>query len=295
MSMGIEEITINGRSFTGTPFFVHLLPATAEEIPSNDFTLRLRQMTYLAAERVGPREYYPLEEIQSEAPGTDNAIQTNISVKPSKTMVGSNGENAVSLLYMDGDSNVLPNLALPGFVPTRRGQVEAWMQEFFPGFRMEIAPVLRANTVTLGLKISDADDFQRPSHVGFGLTQVLPIIIAALSAEKGDIILIENPEVHLHPAGQSKMGAFLAKIASTGVQIILETHSDHLLNGIRRAVRLGTLAPEQAAIHFFGPRDEETPQVISPQIDETGNIDVWPKNFFDQHEQDLSSLLGWGE
>ena len=66
----------------------------------------------------------------------------------------------------------------------------------------------QANAVTLGLRTSDATDFHRPIHVGFGLTQVLPIVIAALSREHGDLLLIENPEVHLHPAGRAVWGAF---------------------------------------------------------------------------------------
>ena len=169
------------------------------------------------------------------------------------------------------------------------------MNEFFPGCFFDVQPVLQANGVTLGLKTSRATDFHRSVHVGFGLTQVFPIIVAALSRTEGDLLLIENPEVHLHPAGQAMMGCFLAEVAAAGVQVLIETHSDHILNGIRRAVKAGLLAPEDLAIHFFRDRDSEGEQVISPTIDRAGNIDVWPKGFFDQFDKDMNHFAGWGD
>jgi predicted ATPase len=168
------------------------------------------------------------------------------------------------------------------------------MRTFFPGCALTVQQVPQANAVTLGLRTSDDTDFHRPIHVGFGLTQVLPIIIAALSASEGDILVIENPEVHLHPAGQSLMGQFLGLVARAGVQVILETHSDHILNGIRRAVKMGTLIPEQVAIHFFTPRDGDISQVITPQLGANGNIDTWPTGFFDQFDIDMNYFAGWG-
>jgi len=148
--------------------------------------------------------------------------------------------------------------------------------------------------VTLGLRTSNATDFHRPIHVGFGLTQVFPIVVAALTRKTGDFLLIENPEVHLHPAGQAKMGSFLSKVAAAGVQVIIETHSDHVLNGIRRSVRGGEIKSEEVAIHFFQDREQEGDQVISPIIDQTGNIDVWPSGFFDQFDKDMNHFAGWG-
>lgn len=168
------------------------------------------------------------------------------------------------------------------------------MRTFFPGCGLVVQQVPQANAVTLGLRTSDDTDFHRPIHVGFGLTQVLPIVVAALSARAGDILLIENPEVHLHPAGQALMGQFLADVAKAGVQVIVETHSDHVLNGIRRAVRAARLTPEQVAIHFFKLRSTEAPQVISPQLGNSGNIDTWPEGFFDQFDKDMNYFAGWG-
>ena len=108
---------------------------------------------------------------------------------------------------------------------------------------------------------------------------MFPIIVAALSRKEGDLLLIENPEVHLHPAGQAQMGRFLAHVAAAGIQVLIETHSDHVLNGIQRAVKGGVLNPEGLSIHFFQDRDSQEDQVVSPTIDGSGNLDVWPQVF----------------
>jgi predicted ATPase len=95
----------------------------------------------------------------------------------------------------------------------------------------------------------------RPTNMGFGVSYALPIVLGALTAANGGLIIIENPEAHLHPAGQSQMGIFLARMASAGVQVIAETHSDHVLNGVRRAIGEGVLSSEDAIVHFFGEVD----------------------------------------
>ena len=90
------------------------------------------------------------------------------------------------------------------------------------------------------------------------------------------------------------MGNFLADVARAGVQVIIETHSDHILNGIRRAVKSQKLSPEQLALHFFRPRAAGHAQAVSPQIDASGNIDFWPEGFFDQFDKDMNHFAGWG-
>ena len=166
------------------------------------------------------------------------------------------------------------------------------MSKLFPGCAIEIDPVERVNLVTLGIRVSDDTGFHRPVHTGFGLTQVFPIIVAALSAEQDDILLIENPEVHLHPAGQVEIGRFLAEV-SMSVQVITETHSDHVLNGIRRAVKSEVLSHEQVELYFFQSRTSQFPQVLNPRIDADGNIDSWPDGFFDQFDKDMNFFAGW--
>jgi len=275
MSMAVDQVRVLGADRTSPPRLRHLVPPDWYD-QWGGLAGRLRELTYITAERVGPRESYPLEDRQAAR------------------VVGPRGEHTASVLYRGRDEAVLDALRLPEATPTRIKQIEAWMRRFFPGCGIDVQPVQNANSVTLRLRTSDDTDFHRPMHVGFGLTQVLPILVAAISAGPEDLLLIENPEVHLHPAGQALMGVFLAEVAAAGIQVVVETHSDHVLNGIRRAVRAGKLDSSDAALHFFRPRGPGQDQVISPTLDPAGNIDFWPEGFFDQFEKDMNHFAGWG-
>ena len=266
-------------AFGAMPFrflFPHVSePSSAIE----SLTKRLRGLTYLTAERLGPRETYSLQ-------GPEQS-----------PVVGSRGEHAASVLYTGRDSRVPIQLAIEEAPPTRLRQVEAQMGRFFPSCEIMLERISRSSSVTLGVRTSRSTDFHRPTHTGFGLTQVLPVVVAALSAPVNGLLLIENPEVHLHPAGQATMGEFLAEVAAAGVQVLLETHSDHVLNGIRRAVKNGVLSPDDTALHFFRPRQDADagrfPQVESPLLDADGNVDSWPDGFFDQFDKDMNYFAGW--
>lgn len=276
MSMVVEKVTVGGKVYERPDELHWLIPATPHALGSS-LSIRLRDMTYITAERVGPREVYPLE---------DSFVAGN---------VGPVGEYAVSVLHRGRDEPVIAELVLPTSPPTRLRQVEERMGTFFPGFGLIVQQIPNTNSVSLGLRSSPETDHFRPVNVGFGLTQVLPIVVAALSAKPEDILLIENPEVHLHPAGQMLMGRFLAEVAYAGVQVVVETHSDHVLSGVRRMVKAGQLKADRVAIHFFRPRSEGVTQVVSPSIDPSGSIDEWPDGFFDQFDQDASHFAGWGD
>ncbi len=254
----------------------YLLPRTLSDHSLPD---RLRSLTYLTSARLEPREHYPYDDPELTS------------------VVGSQGEYAVNILHSNRDNRILPGLVYEELPPKLFQQVEARMALFFPGCVLTVNQVPRANTVTLGIRLSSSTNFHRPIHTGFGIIQVLPIVVAALSASENSLLLIENPEIHLHPAGQSAMGEFLATVAAAGVQTMIETHSDHVLNGIRRAVKSNVLPCGNVALHFFKPRREGQhtveSQVQSPDIDPNGNIDDWPVGFFDQFDNDMNYFAGW--
>ena len=276
MSMQVGSVAVRDKVTNSPATLYCLLPLDTKEA-AQALTRKVKDLTYIAAEREGPREVYPLE---------DRHIVSK---------VGPHGENAVSVFYRSRDERVEEALRLTEFVPTLLHQVSARLDGFFPGCAVDVQEVLNANAVTLGVRISADTGFLRPVHCGFGITQILPIIVAALSIPKGDLLLIENPEAHLHPAGQALMGQFLAEVANSGIQVIVETHSDHILNGIRRAIKSGNIPAEDVALHFFRARVPDAPQVLTPALDSTGNIDVWPDGFFDQFDKDMDYFAGWGE
>ncbi len=283
MSLAVDRVEVGGEVGQTRPVLRHLMPYTFDSEYEDEVAWRVTNqilnLTYLTAEREGPRELYSLED------------------RHSVDLVGPRGENAVSVLFNSRDRRVARELRLQDTVPTLLRQTEAWLARFFPGCSLDLQQVSNVSAVTLGIRVLDGTGFLRPIHCGFGITQVLPIIVAALSRPYNDenVLLIENPEVHLHPAGQALMGHFLAEAANSGCQVIVETHSDHVLNGIRRAVKSDKIAAGDVVIHFFRRPSEDEPQVLSPTLDSAGNIDVWPEDFFDQFDKDMNYFAGWGE
>ena len=176
-----------------------------------------------------------------------------------------------------------------------KDQVEAWIGEISPGVRIKLETDLEMDLVSLRYQFRLQDGLSnayRATNVGFGLTYTLPIVVAALAASPDSLLLIENPEAHLHPQGQSRIGDLLARVASCGVQVVIETHSDHVLNGIRLAVHAGNLRPDEMMLYFFRLDEQDGhSEVISPRIDSDGRIEPWPTGFFDQAEKDLLELL----
>ena len=120
------------------------------------------------------------------------------------------------------------------------------------------------------------------------------MVVAILASRPGDVILLEAPEAHLHPRGQSKLGQLLARAASGGVQVIVETDSDHVMNGVRVAVHEGLISPDTAAFLYFrsDPKAEDgTPTVRTVLMDKYGRVEDWPEGFFDEMDRSLETLL----
>ena len=290
MSLEVAKVVVNDETAERPGNLRFLLPPPVAA-PVYELIGLIRDLTYITAEREGPREVYPLEDEYAGFESKSDDSQYHHAI----ARVGSRGENAISVLYRGRDEQIAEELRIPNVVPTLLRQFEARMNTFFPGFGVNIQQIPGADAVVLGIRISEATGFLRPIHCGFGITQVLPIVVAVLSAPKGGLLLIENPEVHLHPAGQALMGRFLAGAAQSGIQVIVETHSDHVLNGIRRAVKDGRLPAGKVALHFFRTRSEDSPNALSPTIDGSGNVDVWPEGFFDQFDKDADYFAGWGK
>ena len=222
---------------------------------------------YLQAERVGPRRFFDISNI----------------VGYHANMLGSKGEYTASFLATSVRTGLLQS-------------VESWLGLISPGVRINLTSVRNMDIVGLEYAFAVGNQVTsnnyRSTNVGFGITYALPIIVSALESKPGTLLLIENPEAHLHPRGQAAMGRLLALAASSGIQVLVETHSDHVLNGIRVAVHDGELKPEDVQIHFFQKREEDgRSEVISPQIDRDGRLDQWPEGFFDEFDKSLDVLL----
>mgnify|MGYP005780600803 FL=1 len=105
------------------------------------------------------------------------------------------------------------------------------------------------------------------------------------------MLIVENPEAHIHPAGQRMLGELLARAGAGGVQIFAETHSDHIINGIRLAVKHGIISGEEIALDYFYKDQKYRHDYVRPEILSDGRLDCWPEGFFDEWDKALYELI----
>lgn len=126
-----------------------------------------------------------------------------------------------------------------------------------------------------------AMDLVNIADVGFGASQVLPVVVALRVARRGQMVHIEQPELHLHPNAQVRMARLLVQAANRGVQVVVETHSSAILRAVQLAVARGDLAPSKVALHWFTRDAEGASQVRTADLDRTGSFGDWPVDFAD--------------
>lgn len=125
-------------------------------------------------------------------------------------------------------------------------------------------------------------------------TYALPVIVSLLNFKKDKIVIIENPEAHIHPRGQAEMGRLIALAAAAGMQLFVETHSDHIVNGIRVAVKENLINAENVNISYFSRQTTEIEQFCRIQnirVDRTGELSDYPIDFMDEWNNQLLKLI----
>ncbi len=235
---------------------------------------------YLNAERYGPRKALPVDDRRGRS-----------------FDLGKHGEYVFDGLLHHQDRITLATddpryfTGAPG--DRLRDQLEAWLDEISPGVQLKVAGVSQADVAVGSFSFGREGALRSPEYrttnVGFGLSYILPVLAALLAAPKDGLVLIENPEAHLHPKGQTKMGELCARAAAAGVQVIIETHSDHVLDGARLAVRDGILGHGDVIFHYLHQASGQAVRT-SPEIDANGRLSEWPEGFFDQHRKNAARL-----
>ena len=185
-------------------------------------------------------------------------------------------------------------------------QVELWLRRISDGVTMEVK---RSTTGGFDITYGYAYDGLKPilglkaENVGYGVSHSLPVVVALLAAKPGSLVVLENPEAHLHPRGQAELAKLIARVAQSGVQVIVETHSDHILNGVLVATKLYESATAKQKFEgldrkkvkiYSVDKDSKAPTVALAteiKIEEGGRIDHQPSGFFDQAEKDLGYLM----
>lgn len=255
--------------------------------PLGGLSLFKQGFQYLRADRIVPAVSYPKS--------YEAAIR--------RGFLGIAGEHAMNYLRHHQDDR-LPAGASPhprtaestGIGTGLLDQVTAWMQDLCPGVNLQVTDLEGADLVRLdygffGTAGISSTNRYRPTNVGFGLTYALPIVVACLAADQGTMILLENPEAHLHPRGQTLMGKLVSATAARGVQVVVESHSDHVLNGVRMSVKGGPLSATDTALYYFARQGAGEISVVRPIVGADGMLSTWPDGFFDEWDHALDELL----
>lgn len=253
------------------------------------YSLFNENFQYLSAFRFGPQKSY-------------NRDTSLVVTKKQISKIMGQCEYAVHFLEQYKNHNIpIEELAIideDTITPDYRliVQVERWLRLISPNIKINIEPAGEDFKLTYKFsreKNTITEDITA-LNTGFGITYVLPILIAVLNANKDAIILIENPEAHLHPRGQAVLMELISKAVAHGIQIIIESHSDHIINGSLVAVNKKWITPDLLSIYYF-EREEHGHTALANQlqISETGRIVRPPRGFFDQIDIDLRTLTGF--
>lgn len=222
---------------------------------------QLASVYYISADRIGPR----------------NSV--GMLTEKVADQIGIHGENVINRIY-DGKD---------GF----QKEVQNIMSIILDGASVRVFNSPDYEEVKLLLDSVDNSEGYKPMNVGFGYSYILPLIVLPLIVPEGSKLFIENPEAHLHPGAQSRLIRFLIQIASEKcLQLFIETHSEHVINGLRKAVVDPSVkfGANDATIYFV-KKAESQPEIEKITTDEKGNLSDFPVDFFDQQRQDLFDIM----
>ena len=224
---------------------------------------------YVGADRIGPQNIYPSKK---------------------NAELDSKGMNVLRCIEESSDEGVvLPESML---TPDCEGAafkfvVQGWLKQISPGvrFNMDKVPGQEAHTATYNENL--------PTNVGFGLSYTLPIIVAILLGvtSKNSIVLLENPEAHIHAKGQTALADLMCRAVNAGAQIVVETHSDHVFDGVRIYAKEHPGFFKEVSMAWFRLNDEETTEIEYPMLQEDGSLDRWPDDMFTQFMNNAERLL----
>lgn len=279
-----------GDAFLGKDF-LPVIEMPADDALWKDISLFTNNFQYISAARKEPSEYYPLN---------TNLVES----KRQLSQYYGKCELVAHFLHHYGVVNkvtVLPELVHQAGEPADLlSQVSSWERVVSPD--VKVLPEKGDKSYTLKYVYQtdgDTSPAYSPFNVGFGLSYALPIMVALLSAEKGSLILIENPEAHLHESAQSELGSLIARAAQAGVQIVVETHSNHVLNGILMASKRyesGETGVDRNLVKMYYMKRHA--EGLYSDCDEVriigdGKIDHQPDGFFSRMDRDMAYLLGF--
>lgn len=230
-----------------------------------------RGFQYLSCHRVGPKNVY----------------QKNMSIED---IIDTDGEYAIAFLNKHNIDVLDPGLCIGNVDYTLLGQVNWWLS-YMMDAEISTEEIRGADLVKASYSMHDARQI-RPANIGSGISYLISILIMCLSSPQEAVIALENPEIHLHPSAQAKLCEFFHFISTTGRQLFIETHSDHIFNGFRALIASNEMGQEQIRIQFISLNEDHVSQAMQVQIGRMGRIENQRKDLFDQFDLDLNKMIG---
>lgn len=245
---------------------IDLLDENPPQVGLNQ-VLERNDLQLISASRIGPQEYYKLNPLSKDAYLDKNGqfIFDYILKKDEK-----NTKIDEKLKYEDSVSF--------------KDNVSDWLQIISPNSNLKLDITKDRKQVKPYYNDIEAVE------TGFGISYSLPIIATLLDSNI-KLLVIDSPEAHLHPKGQSELCKLIARAVATGKQVVLETHSDHIIDGVRVAVKQELINCDDVTIYFLERDANEPSKATKISVDSYGNLSEWPEDFFDQTIKDAGVLL----
>ena len=257
----ISEMTMGNVDSVGQMAFSEVRNSSINTTTYESFS-QFANIYYISADRIGPRNSVKMitEEVASN--------------------IGVHGEKVINRLY-EGQKEF-------------QKEVQNVMSVILGGASVRVSNSHDYEEVKILLDSVDDSDGYKPINVGFGYSYILPLVVLPLIVPEGSKLFIENPEAHLHPGAQSRLIRFLIQMASVKhLQLFVETHSEHIVNGMRKAVVDPSVnfTAEDASIYFIKQSPDDQAKFEKITLDEKGNLSSFPVDFFDQQRQDLFDIM----
>ena len=206
---------------------------------------------------------------------------------------GANGEYTLGTFYNNKDKEIYKKLLVDLPSNTLKAQVAWWLSKLTDSECRVNVSKINPQEVQVSFKINDYDNLT-PNNVGIGNSFLVKLITLCLLAKPDDILCIENPEIHLHPKAQALLGKFFAHIVNACIQLIIETHCEHLIDVIRYEIFKKRLPSENAIILYKSSLvsnfDEISINEDGNYIDSENNIQSFPDGFFDSTLKELTEM-----
>ena len=243
---------------------------------------------YISANRWGGVSVFPKETYAAET-------QKQLSLEYGQ------GELVAQFLYKFGSDTVLDYTGSTEEDLSLLNQTLYWERKISPQVLLHVESGKDSNSYAISYGYSAGEQLRpiqnlKAENVGYGISYTLPVVVALLSAEPGSLLIIENPEAHLHPAGQAELAKLMVLAVRNGVQVMVETHSDHIISGIQLACKeYGKnddkgISKDQVSLYYFSNDVNHDLVIENIGIEDNGRLKYQPKGFFDQAEIDMFQL-----